>query len=129
MNLYRIALAGVNGVHIEDKPFENLNDAEAFALSEAKAFGAYHHNVIDLGEMIKLKIEVTDTYCGEANYSWVNRHEVWVLERMSSRERIRVAKAEAGWTGMRCKTENYGDSWTLYPSKLLQVMFVTVEFE
>lgn len=127
MNLFRISLTTSTGHHAEDLPFETFDLASEHAQAEMKANGCIYYHVKDLGEAIKLKVEVTDTYGGEANYSWVNRYEVWVMEGTSNRDRVRLAKAAAGWTGTICRTESYGDSWTLRPSGLLQIMFINIE--
>jgi hypothetical protein len=72
-------------------------------------------------------IEVTDTFGGEANYSWVRRLRMESREGESNRSIVRRAKALEGWNGMRCETENYGDSFTLRPvgrSAPCWVMFI-----
>ena len=69
-------------------------------------------------------IEVTDTFGGEANYSWVCRYHL-SCKGLTDRQIIRRAKKLAGWNGMRCDVESYGDSWTLRPRKgVCVVMFI-----
>jgi hypothetical protein len=52
------------------------------------------------------KIEETDTFGGEANYSWVNR---WKLPNgLTKRQVVCRAKKLAGWTGLRCRTTDLG---------------------
>lgn len=86
-------------------------------------------------------IELTDTFGGEANYSWVRRETVSMPElthygydgatnytkanKVYRRELMKAAKAAVGLTGCRGRVENYGDSLTFRPYGLLQVMFVT----
>ena len=68
------------------------------------------------------KVEVTDTFGGEANYSWVRRYtvetpscEYGTSERSQySRTLVRRAKAAAGWTGLRCTVDNNGDHITVW---------------
>jgi hypothetical protein len=127
MNLFRVMLMTTTVKHTEDLPFETFDLASEYAQSQLKAYNATYYHIDDLGEAIKLKIEVTDTYGGEANYAWVKRHELWVSRFAPSRECIRLAKAKAGWTGVICRTASYGDSWKLIPSKMLQVMFISIE--
>lgn len=70
------------------------------------------------------KVEVTDTFGGEANYSWVRRYsiaaptcEYGTSERSQySRTLVRRAKAAAGWAGLRCTVDNSGDHITVWPS-------------
>jgi hypothetical protein len=71
------------------------------------------------------QVEITDTFGGESNYSWVDRYEIaapnWRNDSFRRCYRsyrttlIRRAKAAAGWTGLRCSVEDYGDSYTLRP--------------
>lgn len=68
--------------------------------------------------MARYNVEVTDTFGGEANYSWVRRYTLEGSTDTSTkadRKLVRDAKAIAGWTGMRCRTDSYGDSVTVTP--------------
>lgn len=70
-------------------------------------------------------IEVTDTFCGEPNYAWVRRYHL-SCKGLTDRQIIRRAKKLAGWTGIRCTIESYGDSWALRPRNgACVVMFIT----
>lgn len=60
-------------------------------------------------------IEVTDTFGGEANYSWVRRYTMDSRVGEPQRELVRRAKALAGWTGMRCAVDAYGDAYAIRP--------------
>jgi len=79
------------------------------------------------------QVEVTDTFGGEANYSWVRRCtiEAPTAEYRSPAYRrtlVRRAKAAAGWTGLRCVVDDYGDSYRITPSGRRApcwVMFIT----
>ena len=88
-------------------------------------------------------IELTDTFGGEANYSWVKRASVTMPElthygytgsadgsysranRIANRELMRKAKAEMGLTGIRGHTTEFGDCLEFRPYGLCQVMFIT----
>lgn len=72
-----------------------------------------------------IRFEHTDTFSGEANYSWVNRGVYEGKRPDSELSVIRAAKAFAGFTGIRCRVEKYGDMIALYPSGICQVCFVT----
>lgn len=78
-----------------------------------------------------MKVEVTDTMGGEANYCWVRRYELKVdaFDTASDRSVVMLAKRLAGWTGTKCDTENYGDSFTLRPRGMAQIMFINFESE
>jgi hypothetical protein len=86
-------------------------------------------------------VELTDTFGGEANYSWVNRQSVTMPElthygydgssnyskanKVFERELMKAAKASVGLTGVRGRVERYGDSMTFRPYGLLQIMFIS----
>lgn len=71
--------------------------------------------------------EMTDTFGGESNYSWVRRGVVDTHEGedFSDLAAIRRVKKEIGWNGLRCKVDNYGDTIALYPVGMCQVCFIT----
>lgn len=86
------------------------------------------------------KVELTDTFGGEANYSWVRRATVQMPElthygydggtnyakanKVYQRELMKRAKAAVGLTGVRGVRSDYGDGFEFRPYGLLQVMFV-----
>lgn len=72
-----------------------------------------------------VQIEVTDTFGGEANYSWVKRHEIRGMEGKSDLAVVRAVKKLIGWNGHRCRVENFGDEIWLYPAGVCQVCFIT----
>jgi hypothetical protein len=74
---------------------------------------------------MKVNIEVTDTFNGEANYSWVKRATLDVPEALSNYSVVRRAKAAVGWNGKRCVTVNYGDTIELRPYGECTVCFIT----
>jgi hypothetical protein len=76
---------------------------------------------------MKCVVTQTDTFGGEANYGWVNRYEFLPKNPESQRSIVRRAKELAGLTGVRCETENWGDSLTLKPRGYAQVVFVDFE--
>ena len=78
---------------------------------------------------MNIHYELTDTFGGEANYSWVKRHAEQAEDTClpSDRTLIRRAKAWAGFTGLRCRVENYGDLIAIRPSGICQVLFITFD--
>lgn len=88
-------------------------------------------------------IEYTDTFSGEANYSWVRRAKVTMPElthygytgstdgsyakanRVYQRELMRRAKAAIGLTGARGRREEYGDMVAFVPRGSCTIMFIT----
>ena len=75
---------------------------------------------------VDFQVELTDTYGGESNYSWVKRTS---LESNSDSQRSIVQKAKAwcGFTGIPARVENYGDMIAIYPRGICQVAFVTFD--
>ena len=73
-------------------------------------------------------LELTDTFGGEANYSWVKRAEISFDKNYTDRQFMRQAKAALGLSGVRCRVESYGDSYTLRPYGLLQIAFITFRY-
>lgn len=85
--------------------------------------------------------EYTDTYAGEANYSWVKRGTVSMPElthygydgcygytkanKVMERELVKKVKAELGLTGARCRREDWGDTIILTPCGSNTVIFIT----
>jgi hypothetical protein len=74
---------------------------------------------------MKVNIEVTDTFNGEANYSWVRRHTLDMMDTLSNYSVVRRAKAAVGWNGKRCVTVKYGDMIELRPYGECTVCFIT----
>jgi len=69
--------------------------------------------------------EFTDTYGGEANYSWVKRATIEGDSGLSNLAVLRRAKAALGLSGLRGKTHHYGDMIEFRPYGMACVMFVT----
>ena len=92
---------------------------------------------------MQFSYEYTDTFSGEANYSWVKRGNVHVPElthygydgsngyaradKAQSREVARLVKAALGLTGAACKREKWGDTLVLYPRGKCSVIFINFE--
>lgn len=57
--------------------------------------------------------EMTDTFAGEANYSWVTRREFEAASDATDRQLVTRAKKALGLTGVRCHRQMYGDEITL----------------
>lgn len=88
------------------------------------------------------EIEYTDTFAGEANYSWVKRATIRRPEltyygysgstdgsyakanRVANREMMKHAKAAVGLTGVRGRTYHHGDASEFRPYRMCTVLFV-----
>lgn len=75
---------------------------------------------------MRFQIEYTDTFGGEANYSWVRRETLEVADNISTRELKRLAKGAIGLSGTRGLWSDYGDTMEFKPRGMCAVMFVTV---
>lgn len=87
------------------------------------------------------QVEYTDTFAGEANYSWLRRETVHMPElthygydggtnygranRVYQRELMRRAKAAVGLTNVRGVRYDYGDGFEFRPYGSATVMFVS----
>jgi hypothetical protein len=70
-------------------------------------------------------LELTDTFGGEANYSWVKRAQLDVPSGASRLILVRRAKAWAGLTGIPCEVSDHGDTILIKPRWQCVVLFVT----
>lgn len=68
--------------------------------------------------------EYTDTFGGEANYSWVRRAEFEAPADASQRVIVTAGKAALGLTGVRCETVDCGDWFQLRPIGSCTVAFL-----
>lgn len=89
----------------------------------------------------KYQVEYTDTFAGEANYSWVKRETVTMPElthygydggtnyvkayKVFERELMKRAKVSVGLTGVRGVVTRYGDTIEFRPHRSCTVMFVS----
>jgi hypothetical protein len=77
------------------------------------------------------KVEYTDTFGGEANYSWVRRETVnFPLRTLGQqtpdgrrREMGRGFKKALGLTNVRGRTYWHGDAWEFWPYRSATVAF------
>lgn len=79
-------------------------------------------------ETVTYNVEFTDTFGGEANYSWVRRATIEVPRNASRALVMRRAKAAMGLSGERGRVSDYGDSYEFRPYRSCTVMFVTFDY-
>jgi len=72
--------------------------------------------------------EYTDTFGGEANYSWVRRGTFKAPADASDALIMRRAKAAAGLSGCTGKRADFGDTMEFRPYGCCTVLFVSVEY-
>ena len=78
-------------------------------------------------ETVTFDIELTDTFGGEANYSWVKRATVEAPATITDRALIRRAKQAVGICGPHRKNE-LGEAIALYPQGACIVCFITPRY-
>lgn len=74
---------------------------------------------------MNITLELTDTFGGEANYSWVKRKEIHISDKASDLSIVRQAKKAFDMQGIKCIKETYGDSIVLKPQGYNVVLFIT----
>lgn len=79
-------------------------------------------------ETFKIECEYTDTFGGDANYSWVRRAVIELPQDASERTIAHRIKKALGISGVRCKTYSHGDSWEYRPYGMCTVAFGTVQY-
>ena len=93
----------------------------------------------------KYNVEYTDTFGGEANYSWVRRTVITMPDlthygydgssnyskanKVFERELMRKAKAAVGLTNVRGQKDSYGDMVEFRPYGSCTILFVTYRDE
>lgn len=75
-----------------------------------------------------VQFEVTDTFGGEANYSWVRRETVEIKNGTSDMALVRRLKKFAGFTGLKCHVDNTGDMIQVTPYGMCQTAFCVVQY-
>lgn len=69
-------------------------------------------------------VELTDTFGGEANYSWCRRYLLDLPDNASDRQVVTLAKRVLGLTGVRCRRFDYGEGFELRPVGACVVAFI-----
>jgi hypothetical protein len=77
---------------------------------------------------MEYQAEWTDTYGGEANYSWVRRATIEAPGDVSDRAIVRRAKRELGITGVKGRTYYHGDMIEFRPHRMCCVMFIHARY-
>lgn len=73
---------------------------------------------------MKYYAELTDTFGGEANYSWVKRYEFEAPSNASDKLLVTRAKKLLGYTGYPCRKFTMGDCIELRPANECTVIFI-----
>ena len=76
----------------------------------------------------KWSAEITDTFGGEANYSWVNRYKATLPTAATDRQVVQHFKKLMGYTGIHCKRSEFGETIELRPYGECVVIFITPDY-
>jgi hypothetical protein len=79
-------------------------------------------------ETYEVECELTDTFGGEANYSWAKRETIELPVGLSDKAFTRRVKAALMLTGVRGKLYNNGDQWEFRPYRRCVVAFANVVY-
>lgn len=74
---------------------------------------------------MKVLVEMTDTFGGEPNYSWVQRHTLDVPDGLHPRHVVRRAKRALSMQHVRCTRCEDADTITLRPHAWARIIFIT----
>lgn len=81
-----------------------------------------------MADTYTIEAEYTDTFGGEANYSWVRRATLEIPRDTSDRAIMRRAKKALGLSGLRGRTYSNGDYWEFRPYRACTVLFLQVRY-
>lgn len=79
-------------------------------------------------ETIRINAEITDTFCGEANYGWVKRASFDLPANSTDRQAVRLAKKALGVTGLTHKKYGYGEGIELRFPGHNMIAFLSYEY-
>jgi hypothetical protein len=72
----------------------------------------------------RIQYEMTDTFGGEANYSWARRGELEVPWQTSDLAIVRRVKKALGLEGVKCNREEHGEQIVLRPVGACVIVFI-----
>jgi hypothetical protein len=76
----------------------------------------------------QIEVEYTDTFDGEANYCWVRRDTLEINDNASPKAIMRRCKAAMGLSGVRGRTDTFGDEWHFRPYHSCTIMMARVVY-
>lgn len=72
---------------------------------------------------MKYQVEYTDTFGGDANYSWCDRYIVELPDNASKKQIRRAAKKAAGLSGIRGVWDTWGEVFSFRPYRSCTILF------
>ena len=73
---------------------------------------------------MEIRYEHTDTFGGQANYSWAKRGTIKLPKNVSDLKIVRDVKKALGLTGIPCHRENWSGTIVLRPKGICQIVFI-----
>ena len=135
--VYRVTVGNIGEVYTGNNATEaraTFNQYKAQSLANEGRAGAESVTLWEHGEPSKefapvvYDLELTDTFAGEANYSWVKRATLVYTFEPSDRTIVTDAKRALGLTGIKCTRDDWPDTGAtiqLDPRGLCQRAFIT----
>ena len=77
---------------------------------------------------MKFRAEYTDTFSGDANYSWVRCATIEAPAEISDTALMRRAKKALGMSGVRGRRESWGETIVFRPYSACTVLFIMPEY-
>ena len=77
---------------------------------------------------MKFRIEYTDTFAGEANYSWARRATIEAPETITATALMRRAKKALGLSGVRGRRASWGETIIFRPYGSCTILFIMPEY-
>lgn len=77
---------------------------------------------------MKFRAEYTDTFSGDANYSWVRRVEFEAPDNATDALLMRRAKKALGLSGVRGRRETWGETIVFRPHGACTILFISPEY-
>lgn len=134
MNDYQVIVSNLGAVHTGHNRRLAMREFIAWCAESSESTGRASHESVTLlcdGEPIRescgYNVELTDTFGGEANYSWCRRYALTLPQDSSDVQVMRAAKRACGLSGMPGVSSNYGDSLEFRPYRQCVVMFATYD--
>ena len=78
--------------------------------------------------MRNFKVEYTDTFGGEANYSWCERETVTLSDCATDRQIVLACKNAVGLSGVKCDRQEWGEGIMLHPRGECTVVFIYPQY-
>jgi len=75
--------------------------------------------------LVVFEFEMTDTFGGQPNYSWVNRYSIQLPSDFADRDLKNFAKELFGLTGVRGEWDGYSDELEFRPHAEPIIVFVS----